>query len=140
MEVVGSVPALEPTPPRDLHIVDDAVAHSNVNVAVAHLDNVSFSHVPLHRKCSQKIKHLKSTFGCLSGSVLNQDGDNIAVNHPLDINDNANTNLSQPLRDGNNVASIAEENGVYDLYGFWKVRPRDPLGRGSPGLPLCLVR
>ena len=100
--------------------------HSNVH-----------SHVPLHKKCSAKIKHLKSTFSCPSASVLHQDDDgNIAVHLPQDIIDNANTNLSQPLRGGDNVASIAEEEGVYDLYGFWKARPRDPLRRWGPESPV----
>ena len=71
MEVAGSVPALEPTPPGDLDCINDAVAHVNVAVAHSHVH----SHVPLHRECSAKIKHLKSTFGCPSGSVLNQDDD-----------------------------------------------------------------
>ena len=128
MEVGGPVPALEPPPPEDLNIVNVAVAHSHSNVAVAHLDDVTVPLVPLHRKCSRKIKHLKSTFGCLSGSVLNQDVDNNVVIHPLDINDNANTNLTQPLHGDDNIVSLAEEDEVYDLYGFWEERPRDPLG------------
>ena len=84
----------------------------------------------------KKIKHLKSTFGCLSESVLNQDDDNKVVNHLLDINDNANSFLPQPLDDDDdNIVTIAEEDEVYDRYGFWKERPRDPLGYRVPKPP-----
>ena len=114
MEVGGSVQALKPPPLKDLHFVNVAVAHANV------------VHVPLHQKCSAKINFLKSTFGCLSDSVLNQDDDNKVVNHLLDINDNANSFLTQSLDDDDNIVSIAEEDEVYDQYGFWMERPRDP--------------
>ena len=58
------------------------------------------------------------------------------MNHLLDINDNANTNLTQPLDDvDDNIVTIAEEDEVYDLYGFWEERPRDPLDYRVPKPP-----
>ena len=64
-EEESSVPAaaMDP-PPQDVLIIDNAVAN---------VDNKNVHAIPLHPKCSKKIKHLKSTFGCLSVSVLNQD-------------------------------------------------------------------
>ena len=88
-----------------------------------------------------KIKHLKSTFGCLSDSVLNQDDDNKVVNHLLEINDNATTNLTQPLDDDDdNIVTIAEEDEVYYLYGYWKGRPKDPLEYRVPKPPILSVQ
>ena len=81
----------------------------------------------MHRKCSAKIKHLKSTFGCLSDSVLNLDDDNKVVNRLLKIQDNDNTNtLTQPTEDDDNIVTVAEEDEVYEPYGYWKGRPKGP--------------
>ena len=114
-------------PPRDV---------LNVNVAVANVDNKYVLVPPLHKKCSEKIKHLKSTFGCLSDSVLNLDDNNKVMNRLLEIHDNDNTNtLTQPTEDDDNIVTVAEDDEVYDLYGYWKGRPRDPLEYRVPRVP-----
>ena len=103
-------------PPRDVLFVDNAVANvDNKNVLVK----------PLHKKCSRKIKHLKSTFGSLSDSVLNQDDDNKVVDRLLEIHDKEHDNkntLTQPAEDDDNIVTVAEEDKVYKPYGYWKGR------------------
>ena len=105
--------------------------------------------IPLHRKCVRKIKHLKSTFGSLSDSVLNQDDDNDVVSRLLEIHDDEHDNESTLTLaaedDDDNILTLAEEDEVYKPYGFWVPKPpvlsvqsnteslRTPL-RGSVGI------
>ena len=117
-------------PPQDVLIVDDAVAN---------VDKKKIHAIPLHRKCPKNIKHLKSTFGCLSDSVLNQDDDIKVVDRLLEIHDKEHDNkntLTQPLDDDDNIVTIAKEDEVYEPYGYWKGRPKDPLEYRVPKPPV----
>ena len=82
--------------------------------------------------------------GCLSDSVLNQDDDNKVVDRLLEIHDKEHDNkntLTQPAEgDDDNTLTVAEEDEVYEPYGYWKGRPKGPHDYRVPKPPVLSVQ